>query len=175
MAQYMTAKENKLSSRKAKERHEARCWYNYSRNETQALSEELSNTYGRTVNVPDTILLKAKSCSFPLVGLFPTEQDSQNTIFKAMQAVLVSCQRQPFLLAGRRSWWLAGCSLPRNPLRAGLPGGAPCRSVGSRGGLAASTLLESSLSPPNWLWGASELGAAPRHRGNCKSGPRGTC
>lgn len=75
MAQYMTAKENKLSSRKAKEKLEARCWYNYSRNETQAVSEELSNMDGRTVNVPDTIILKAKSCSFPLVGLFHTKQD----------------------------------------------------------------------------------------------------
>lgn len=65
MSQCMMAKKNKLSSRKAKERLEARCWYNYSRNETQALSEELSNVYGRAVNVPDAILSKAKSCSFP--------------------------------------------------------------------------------------------------------------
>lgn len=76
MAQYATAKENKLSSRKAKERLEARCRYNYRRDETRALSEELSNTYGRAVNVPDAVLLKAKSCSFPPLGLFHTEQDT---------------------------------------------------------------------------------------------------
>lgn len=60
MAQYMTGKENKLSSRKAKERLEARCWYNYSRNETQALSEELHNMYGRIVNVPGHNTFKSK-------------------------------------------------------------------------------------------------------------------
>lgn len=32
---------------------------------------------------------------------------------------------------GARSWWLAGRCLPRKPLWAGLPGRAPCRTVGS--------------------------------------------
>lgn len=33
--------------------------------------------YGRAVNVPDTIPLKAKSCSFPPARFFHAERDAQ--------------------------------------------------------------------------------------------------
>lgn len=88
--------------------------------------------HGRTFNVPDTVLLKAKSHSFPPVGLFHTEQTlCQNTILKAIQDVPVSCHWLAPVL-GVRSWWLPRWYHPCNLLQAGLPGRGTCRMMRSQ-------------------------------------------